>query len=160
MRHAIVIGVGNEFAGDDGAGIEVARRLKAEAPPWVEIVEHDGEPARLMELWTGREVAWVVDAVRAGSAPGTVHRLEVGAEPVPDQPRRDSTHHLGLGEAIELSRAMGRLPESLFLIGIEGAHFEAGVGLSHDVRGTVAAVAMELARELAEITRDHAGDDR
>ncbi|HEX6208285.1 MAG TPA: hydrogenase maturation protease [Actinomycetota bacterium] len=158
MTDAVVIGVGNEFARDDAAGIEVVRRLWAEAPLGVEVVEHDGEPARLMELWAGRKRAWVVDAVRAtDGSPGTVHRLEIGAEPIPDRPRRDSTHHLGLGDAVELSRAMGRLPGRLVLIAIEGAWFDTGVGMTPAVTDAVERVAGELRREVRASARTGGG---
>ena len=76
----VVIGVGNEFRRDDGAGPAVVARLRDLAPPGVRLVVTDGEPARLVEAWTGAALAVVVDAVRAEPArPGTVHRFAVDA---------------------------------------------------------------------------------
>jgi hydrogenase maturation protease len=75
---AVVIGVGNEFRRDDGAGPAVVARLRDLAPPGVELVTMDGEPTRLIEAWTGAALAVVVDAVRAEPPqPGTVHRFVV-----------------------------------------------------------------------------------
>ena len=142
-----VIGVGNPYRRDDAAGLEVARRIEREGIDEVEVLEHDGEPARLLDLWTGAEVAIVVDAVRADEAPGTVHRVEVGPHPVPERPRRDSTHAVGLGEAVELARALDRLPGRLVLYGITGADFGAGEGLTPSVAAAVGALVDEILRE-------------
>jgi hydrogenase maturation protease len=61
----VVIGVGNEFRRDDGAGLAVLTSLRDRVPPGVEIVLTDGEPIRLIEAWIGAALAVVVDAVRA-----------------------------------------------------------------------------------------------
>jgi hydrogenase maturation protease len=62
---SVVIGVGNEFRRDDGAGPAVIARLRGLVPPGVDLVVTDGEPTRLIEAWTGAALAVVVDAVRA-----------------------------------------------------------------------------------------------
>ena len=61
----VVIGVGNEFRRDDGAGPAVVARLRDLAPPGVRLVITDGEPTRLIDAWAGAALAVVVDAVRA-----------------------------------------------------------------------------------------------
>src|SRR6266545_5445451 len=43
-----LIGVGNRFRGDDGAGLEVASRLRATHPPGCRILEEEGEPGSLI----------------------------------------------------------------------------------------------------------------
>jgi hydrogenase maturation protease len=75
----VVIGIGNEFRRDDGAGLAVVTSLRDRVPPGVEIVLTDGEPTRLIEAWTGPALAVVVDAVRADPPrPGRVHRFVLG----------------------------------------------------------------------------------
>jgi hydrogenase maturation protease len=144
----VVIGVGNAFRGDDAAGLHVARAVAAAAPPGVEVREHEGEPAGLIEAWDGSETAYVVDAVRSGAPPGTVHRIEVVDEPLPARRPRDSSHALSLGEAVALGRALDRMPRRLALVGIEGSDFEAGEGLSPAVAAAVAEVADGLLGEV------------
>ena len=61
----MVIGVGNEFRRDDGAGPAVVTRLRDLAPDGVRLVITDGEPTRLIDAWAGSALAVVVDAVRA-----------------------------------------------------------------------------------------------
>ena len=72
----VVIGVGNEFRRDDGAGPAVIGQLRDLVPSGVGLVITDGEPTRLIEAWTGAALAVVVDAVRAQPPhPGRVHRF-------------------------------------------------------------------------------------
>lgn len=143
-----MIGVGNDFRRDDAAGLEVARRVRAAAPAGVQVVEHDGEPAGLLEAWDGADVAYVVDAVRGTDGPGAVHRVEVGSDPLLHREPRDSTHALSLGEAVALGRVLGRLPGRLVLVGVEGGDFAAGQGLGREVAAAVEAVADEIVREV------------
>ena len=44
-----MLGVGNEWRRDDGAGLEVARRLARRARRGVRVLEHEGEPSRLLD---------------------------------------------------------------------------------------------------------------
>jgi hydrogenase maturation protease len=134
---AVVIGVGNEFRRDDGAGPAVIARLRDLAPPGVRLVVTDGEPARLVEAWTGAALAIVVDAVRAEPPhPGKIHRF------VLDQPRAGtrreaSSHGLGLDDAIALAVALDRMPGQLVVHAIEAADLTQGPGLSPPVAAAV-----------------------
>jgi hydrogenase maturation protease len=80
----------------------------------------------------------IVDAVSSGAPPGTVHELEAGGEPLPVRLfGSSSTHALGLAEALELARSLGRLPARVRVLGIEGARFDYGRGLSPEVEEAV-----------------------
>ncbi|HEX5298832.1 MAG TPA: hydrogenase maturation protease [Streptosporangiaceae bacterium] len=144
----MVIGVGNEFRRDDGAGPAVIARLRDLAPPGVRLVVTDGEPARLVEAWTGAPLAVVVDAVRAEPPhPGKIHRF------VLDQPRAGtghgaSSHGLGLDDAIALAAALDRMPGRLIVHAIEAADLTQGPGLSPPVAAVVALVARAVLEDL------------
>jgi len=126
----MVIGIGNDWRSDDGAGLEVARRLGGLALP--------GGPIGLVEALDGGHDVTVVDAVCSGAAPGTVHEFEAGLEPLPVALfGSSSTHTLGLAEAIEIARSLGRLPARVRVLGIEGVRFEYGRGLSPEVETAV-----------------------
>ena len=106
----LVLGLGNEWRGDDGAGLEVARAVRAIAPPGARIVEFEGEPSSLIDAWAGEREVVLVDAVSSGAPPGTVLRPDLLREPAPISAFPRSTHHLGVAEAVELARALDRLP--------------------------------------------------
>jgi hydrogenase maturation protease len=149
---AAVIGVGNEFRRDDGAGPAVVAKLRDLASPGVELVTMDGEPTRLIEAWIGAALAVVVDAVRAEPPqPGTVHRFVV------DRPtargskatRAASSHGLGLDDAISLALALDRMPARLIVHAIEAADLTQGTGLTPAVAAAIDIVASAILDDLA-----------
>lgn len=94
----------------------------------------DGEPARLVELWAGAPLAVVIDAVRAEpSRPGRIHELGLDTVATSGLASGASSHALGLGEAAELGSAIGRMPERLHVVAVEGLDFGMGPGLSPPV---------------------------
>ena len=137
----VVVGVGNAYRGDDGAGLAVAERIRGRAPGGVEVVTCEQEASRVIDAIEGREAAVLVDASSSGAAPGTIHRFDASVEPVPARSFRSSTHAFGVGEAIELARALGRLPATVVVYGIEGSEFWAGEGLSVAVAAAVESTA-------------------
>jgi len=144
-RDVVVIGVGNDLRGDDGAGLEAARRVReCEPPPSIKVRLHEGEAVGLLELWDGADAAVVVDTVRSGAPPGTIHRLDATHEPLPSLARRASSHTIGVGEAIELARVLGTLPSGLLVYGVEGIQFETGTGLSDEVAAALDPLVREL----------------
>jgi hydrogenase maturation protease len=96
---------------------------------------------------------WLVDAVSSGAEPGTVHRLDASEHELPAALFRASTHHLGLAEAVELARAVGRLPRRTIVYGIEGSSFETGEVLSDEVEAAAARVAEAVRKEVADCTK-------
>jgi hydrogenase maturation protease len=146
----VVVGVGNRYRSDDAAGLEVARLVADASLSGVEAIEHDGEPAGLVETLTGRTVAYVVDALSGEGQAGRVHRFDATDRPVPERPLRHSSHSLGLGEAVELARALGRMPSRLVVLGIEGSRFTAGVGLTPEVSAAVHRVVREILDDLGD----------
>jgi hydrogenase maturation protease len=144
----VVIAIGNAYRSDDGAGLAVASRLEGQLPVDVEVIACEQEPTRLVDAWRGAEAAVVVDAVASGAEPGTIHRFDATSEPIPARVFRSSTHAFGLGDAIELARALGSLPPRLVVYGIEGAAFTAGVGLSDAVEAAVDRAAAAVADEV------------
>ena len=146
--HPKVIGVGNRWRRDDAAGLAAAGRIREETGEDVEVTELEGELSSLIDAWEDSDPVIVIDAVSSGAVPGTVHRIDARAACLPPALARPSTHAVGLAAAIELGRALDRLPPRLVVFGIEGERFEAGTELTPRVRNgiarTVAAVMDEL----------------
>jgi hydrogenase maturation protease len=147
-ERVLVIGVGNELRGDDAAGIAVARRLRGTAD--LDVRELQREPTGLLDEWQGYDAVVLVDSMRSGARPGTISRLDASEEPLPATlGGSTSTHAVGLGETLELARAVGRLPGRVVVYTIEGRQFEAGAPMSDAVRSSVDELA---ARVLGEIS--------
>lgn len=145
----VVIGIGNEFRRDDGIGPAVLARLPGQVAESVQLVLSDGDPARLIEAWTGASLAVVVDAVRADPpVPGRLHRMVFDpADAARIQPV--SSHGLGLGEAVGLARALARMPGRLIIHAVEAADLGQGVGLTPAVAAAADALTSAVLRDLA-----------
>ena len=142
----VVIGVGNSWRGDDGAGIELARRLADAAPEGLRVSAREGDLAALIEEWGDALDVVVVDAACSGAPPGSIRCFDAALGPLPATTLRSSTHTFGVAQAIELARVLGRLPARLRIYAIEGASFELGAGLSPEVESAVGKLAADLAR--------------
>ena len=141
----LILGVGNLDRGDDGIGIAIARQLKKDPTEDWDIDESHGEPTSLMDLWDGRSQVIVIDAVVTGNSPvGTVHRWDATHDAIPVEQQTASSHGLGLADAIELSRVLGRLPKSLIIVGIESGQFDVASPLSPEVEKSLYKVVHDL----------------
>ncbi|MEV5571915.1 hydrogenase maturation protease [Spirillospora sp. NPDC052269] len=148
---ATVIGVGNDFRRDDGAGPAVVEALRGRVRATLAVT--DGEPARLIGLWAGADLAIVVDAVRADPPdPGRIHDLGMRTAALARRPV--TGHALGLGDAVALGLAVGQLPVRLRVLAIEALDFGFGRGLTPRVAAAVTVVADRI---VASLIRDQAG---
>lgn len=160
-RTILVIGLGSPDGGDDAVGLWVARRVAALGLPGVVVVEHE-DPTGLIDVWSGTDLAVVVDAVRSGAPPGDLHVLaaDAGSPPIAADAwastGRGGTHAFGLAAAVELARALHRLPARLVLVGVEAACTEHGAALSAPVRAAVDGAVAAVVAVLAPRPADHA----
>jgi hydrogenase maturation protease len=83
-----------------------------------EVVVADRPGAALIELLDGVDATILIDAVRSGSPPGTLHDLDLRTL-LRSAVRPVSSHDLGVAVAIQLADALGRLPARGRLLGIE-----------------------------------------
>jgi len=149
----LVLGVGHPDRGDDAAGLEVADALAGLEGVAVRHVSGDPSSILTEPLWDTAERVVLVDTVRTGHRPGTVHRW-AGTRLLAHLPDTGGgTHDLGVATTLQLAGALDRLPADLVVIGIEGACFKLGVPPCRPVRHAIMMVGAALARELT-------GDDR
>ena len=153
----LVAGIGNVFLGDDGFGVEVARRLADQALP--EGVEVRDFGIRGMDLayalQDGYETVVFVDAAPRGEEPGTVSLVEPELDL--DEVVLD-THGMDPLRVLGLARELGRIPERVLVVAcepavvVDGEHDDDLVGeLSPVVEaavGSAVALVTELVTEL------------
>jgi hydrogenase maturation protease len=144
----LLIGIGNEYRGDDGAGLAAIRSIKARDLSGTLCVESTGDGVSLMETWSASDVVILIDAVSSGARPGTIYRFDALTQSIPLCFSMHSTHAFGLAEAIELARTLGRLPRSLIVYAIEGKSFIAGTGLSPEVEQAVPEAVEQVTGEI------------
>lgn len=150
----VVAGLGSEYRRDDGAGLLVAARAVEEAGVGRDIGPMT-DPLDLLGVWDGAGLAVVVDAVRSGAAPGTVHVVELtdgagGGVPA-DRSATTTTHGIGLASVLRLARAVGNAPDRVVVVGVEGEDFGRGTGLSPAVGAALPAAVRRVVDLISEI---------
>jgi hydrogenase maturation protease len=151
---AIVIGIGNEMRGDDGAGPAVARNVGKAGLPGVRVITLAGDGVSVMDAFGGADTVFLIDAVRSGAEAGKIHRIDAGSQALPTEFFHYSTHAFGLAEAVEMARVLGRLPATTVVYGIEGGSFASGNDLTPAVAEAVGKVTEALLREVEKASRD------
>ncbi|MFH2036621.1 MAG: hydrogenase maturation protease [Candidatus Zixiibacteriota bacterium] len=145
----VIVGFGNEFRKDDGLGLYVARRLKNEMPGGINIVEgiHDGYA--LLNTWDKSSTVFIIDCAVSGKKPGTIYRFDALHEKIPsDLFDGFSTHTISLIDAIELADILEKLPEGLFVYGVEGKDYSTGVGLTPEIQISADQLAEDILSEI------------
>lgn len=103
-----------------------------------------------MQAWAGYASVILIDAIKAGTPPGTVSLFEASETPLPKAPFRHSSHLFGVAEAVETARALGDLPKQLWIVGVEAEDFGYGEGLSAPVAAAVPAAVQAIKEFLKE----------
>ena len=148
---ALVLGLGNVLCEDDGVGIVALETLRRRFEPPDDVSFVDGGTLGLALLPTleSADAVWIVDAVAADAAPGTLVALE-GEAVEPALRERLSPHQIGVADLLDALHWRDTWPSSLRVLGLVPERIGLGIGLSSHVErgvdGLVATVASELAK--------------
>lgn len=151
----LIAGIGNVFLGDDGFGVEVAKRLSArELPAGVRVVDFGIRGFDLAyALQDGYETTILVDACPHGQTPGTVSLIEPDLGKLNEpQPGIVETHGMNPLNVLRMAASMGGGLGKILLIGCEPATLgseEGKMGLSKPVEAAVDE-AVEMIASLTE----------
>jgi hydrogenase maturation protease len=147
----VLIGVGNEYRGDDGVGLIALRELAKKELPNTRCIESNGDGTALLEAWTNAGVVILIDAASSKASPGMIYRFDALASPIPVTFSSPSSHAFGVAEAIELARTLQQLPPRLIVYAIEGKDFTAGPDLSVEVEEALHEVVERVAHEISDL---------
>jgi hydrogenase maturation protease len=137
----LIVGCGNPMAGDDGAGIEIVRRLSDLGGCGCDLRTETALGVGMLEVLSLADVVLFVDAVASGGGPGTLFLTSLPSTAL--EPRALgslSNHGWGLVEILDLARALGRTIPRLFLLGIEVGTVAQGALRSAAVEQAIALV--------------------
>lgn len=150
MKTVRILGIGSP-AGDDQAGWLVVDELRARGladGAGVSIDKLDRPGAGLVALLDKVEYAILVDAMRRGDTPGTIHVFSPFDGGVPEADL--SSHGFGVLAALALAQALGSLPSRVEIIGIEVASTEPGAAVAPAVRAAARDVAHRISAALGD----------
>ncbi len=140
----LVAGVGNIFLGDNGFGVEVARRLsERDLPRSVRVVDFGVRSFDLACAFDTADAAILVDTFPHGKPPGDLMVVEPdleAPEAMAPRPEDAAPHGVDPASVLRLARRMRTLPARLLLVGCEPetvGGIGGTIGLSPAVRAAV-----------------------
>jgi hydrogenase maturation protease len=143
-----IVGIGNEFRGDDGVALFTLRDLKDTLPPQVKIVEMTGDQSNLLELMQDTNNMIIIDAVNSTAPSGTILHINASEEPFPHNFFAISSHGIDLAQSIELARTMKKLPSVVLIYGIVGRDFSFTTSLSQQVKDSAEMVKNKIVNDV------------
>ena len=148
-----VFGLGNRFRGDDALGPIAAQLIREFVPNTIPVYTDISDASSLLDLWDGLRLAVVIDCAVSGAQPGKIYRIDAIADGLPERfTSTFSTHALSIGQALELGRTLGRLPDRLIVFAVEGARFDCGAPMSDEVIASAVLVAKDVAGEISGLS--------
>jgi hydrogenase maturation protease len=144
-ERTLIAGIGNIFLGDDGFGVEVARRLAAEElPGHVTVADYGISGMHLAyDLCDGYDRAILIDATPRGAEPGTVYVIEPELQAEPQLALLDA-HGMQPDVVLGMIGTLGGNAGTpggntvrVLIVGCEPAISDPGIGLSEPVAAAV-----------------------
>jgi hydrogenase maturation protease len=155
----LIAGVGNIFLGDDGFGVEVAKRLAGlDLPDWVQIADYGISGMHLAyDLANGYDTAILVDTAQRGGEPGTLTVIDTSEERQQDEsagPLAESrlfdAHGMQPDVVLGMLDMLGAGSARILVVGCEPASLDYGMELSEPVAkavGEAVRVVLDLVAE-------------
>jgi hydrogenase maturation protease len=124
----LVACVGNIFFGDDGFGVEVARRLMQrqsnQYPAHVHVIDFGIRGMDLAyTLLEPYDILIIVDAVPRGNTPGTLYVLEPDLTNLTPTGQTPEAHSMDPVKVLAFARLLGATPPRTLVLGCEPAPF-------------------------------------
>ncbi|TCO62403.1 hydrogenase maturation protease [Actinocrispum wychmicini] len=142
----LVAGIGNVFLGDDGFGVEVARRLcRTAVPDGVRVADYGIRGMHLAHdlANSGYDLTIMIDSVDTGDPAGTVCVIELDPAGAPSAELLDA-HGMQPDVVLGLVRLLGATPGRVLLVGCCPASLDHRIGLSPAVSVAVDTAADEV----------------
>ncbi len=142
-----VVGVGNRSLGCDQIGPRVVDDSRGRYGPEVELLDAGTAAFALLDCIRGQDLMLVVDACRAGGAPGEIRVREMGADFHFPVAAGTGLHQIGPLETLAVARRLfpESLPRRLLFVLVETEGLPPG-DLAGAIRRAVEVVEGEIAR--------------
>ncbi len=129
----LLIGVGNEFRGDDAIGISVMESMRKKYPELGEYIIEQSDLMQLLSIWDDKDLL-IVDAIRSSQLDlGDIFSSSSADEIMKMTDVLFSTHGIDLAHVLAIGKSINKMPKSIFFIGINGKNWNIGDAISSEV---------------------------
>ena len=146
MAEIIVIGIGNPFRSDDGAGWAVIDALEGKVTGQIKLSKLSGDFGELLDYFGHYSTIYLIDAC-IGNTSGLWRRIDLSCDSLPLGPAQTSTHGMSVSQAISLAKVFNQLPSKFIIYAINSEHYNVGNDLSLTVAAAIPAVVQRLLQE-------------
>ena len=137
--------------GDDGAGLALLEQLAAAPDTGVEYLDGGTQGLALLGRIAERRAVLIVDAVKTGAAPGTVHAFRGAAAMEWLRGGATTAHESNAGELLAAATLLGMAPAQIAIVGVEPERLEIGMGLTGAVQRALPEALAQARRVIAEM---------
>ena len=148
----LVLGLGNVLLGDDGLGAAAVARMERSyrIPAGVSLEDGGTLGLSLLGMLAESDRVILVDAVRTGSPPGTLVRID--GEDVMDAVReRLSPHQVGVADLLDAARLIGLYPSTVTLLGLVPEFIDLSVARSSSVEARLDELVEAVVQEVQSL---------
>ncbi|MCF8261136.1 MAG: HyaD/HybD family hydrogenase maturation endopeptidase [Melioribacteraceae bacterium] len=147
-KKILIVGVGNSIQMDDGVGIHTINELKKyDLPRNVKLFDGGTLGVDLMPWLEGNDHVIFIDSVDANENPGTIFKFkpdDINYESAP----KTSVHQIGLIEAIQMIKLIGKAPSEITIFGIQPKTIDWGENLTEPVENSIPKVIKHVLAEI------------
>jgi len=158
-----IIGLGNEWAGDDAVGLIAARMLKEHMQEkqlsGIEVGSREVPEWEMFEQMQPDDLLIFIDACDSGAEPGTVFELQVD-ELMGQGVRHCSSHGLGLAHWLSMAEVLGAKAGHVSVFAVELAETAMGSGLSAAVEQSLAELLRRIEMQTVRHLEETSGEKR
>lgn len=145
----LVAGVGNCLLQDDGIGVHAVRELAQSPLPNVVMAEVGTDFLGALHLFEAADLVLVLDAMAAGSSPGTIYFCE--EKDILENNRQVSLHELGVLSALRFSSLASK--PRIMVLGMEPHTIGFGLDLSPVLQAALPQMILAARKIIAKILR-------
>lgn len=131
IKRKVILGLGNTLNRDEGLGVHAVKMIEAQLalPADIEVLDGGTLGLNLLPIVEECSHLLLLDATNGGQSPGTL--IELRRDQIPLYAGvKLSEHQITFQEVLGLANIRDRLPENLYLIGLQPADMSIGTELS------------------------------
>jgi len=146
MDKILIVGIGNLLCRDEGIGVHVIQEIKnMKLPDHIDLLDMGTSTMDLISYLEGVKKLIVIDAMKAGGAPGTIYKCRP-EDLLPEEEGPISLHEIGLLESLNMAQKMGMKIDTV-IIGVEPRVLDWGMELSDEVESKIPTIIEAVLKE-------------
>ncbi|MBK8201711.1 MAG: hydrogenase maturation protease [Bdellovibrionales bacterium] len=148
LTNKVLLCLANPNRGDDAFAWIVADQLISGGETFFSVIKSSGDITDLLDIFSSHRKVIVLDAMETDDLV-PIKKWNAKEDLLPASLSGTSSHVLGVGQAIELSRALDKMPDELIVVGVKGVNFQMGEELSPEMRSMIPEVIDYIRQEFA-----------